>query len=157
MMEQSRTIVSLILEQRQKKSIPVRQPLNQATIYSFSPFVLNLIKIIQDETNIKNLNFIEKGDMRVEIDPNITPELKEEGTYRELLRAIQDMRKKMGLTPNEGISLTMQTTDEGKNLVQKFENDLKKTALASLVEFKANEGEELKISDLVFKVKIDKI
>ena len=46
-----------------------------------------------------------------------------------MVRAIQDMRKKMGLTPSNIISLVVETNDEGKNLVQKFEADLLKPFL----------------------------
>jgi len=103
----------------------------------------------------------------VELDIQITPELKEEGDYRELARALQDMRKKMGLTPSDVITLLIETDDAGKKLIQKFENDLKKTVLVSKIEFKNTDGEparphdegaggEVKIDELVFKIKIEK-
>jgi len=76
--------------------------------------------------------------------------------HREFLRALQDMRKKAGLTPSDPIALSLETSDEGKALVQKFEADLKKVALASEIKFGQNDGEEVKVGDLVFKIKIEK-
>ncbi len=160
-MEQVREIVTLGLEARQKAGIKVRQPLAKLEVKNYT---LNseYTELIKDELNVKEikrsaLESSKRTDLEeVELDINITPDLKEEGDYRELVRAIQDMRKKMGLTPSNIISLVVETNDEGKNLVQKFEADLLKTILASKVEFKANEGEPLKIDELVFKIKIEK-
>ena len=90
------------------------------------------------------------------LDTKITPELKLEGNYRELVRAVQDMRKKIGLTPNDVISLVIETNDIGKKLIQKFEVELLKIVLASKIEFKENDGEETKIDELVFKIRIKK-
>jgi len=157
-MEVVRSIVTLGLEARQKAGIKVRQPLKQLEIVARKLSDQHL-KIIKDELNIKNINYILKikiGIQKVNLNTEITPELKQEGDYRELVRAIQDMRKKMGLTPSDVISLAVETNDAGKKLVQKFETDLLKTILASKIEFKQNDGESLKIDELVFKIKIEK-
>ena len=62
----------------------------------------------------------------------------------------------MGLTPSDIISLVVETNGEGKKLIQKFETKIKKTILVSKIEFKTNEGEPLKIDELLFKVQIKK-
>ena len=83
------------------------------------------------------------------------------------MRALQEMRKTQGLTPNDIISLVFETNEVGKNLIQKFETDMKKTVLVSRVEFRKNDGpasaknssetmQEIKIDDLFFKIKIKK-
>lgn len=41
----------------------------------------------------------------IELDTKITPELKEEGTIRELIRHIQEMRKAAGFKPRQLISV----------------------------------------------------
>jgi len=156
-----RSIVTLGLEARQRAGIKVRQPLNQLGIVS-EGLSDDYIEIIKDELNIKNIYYILKIKMglnKVNLNTNITPELKQEGNYRELARALQDMRKKMGLTPNNIVVLTFETNDLGKKLIHKFETDMKKTVLVSRVEFSTLGGkdiEEIKIDDLVFKVKIEK-
>lgn len=154
-----RNLVTLGLEARQRAGIKVRQPLNKLEIVA-EKLSDEYIEIIKDELNIKNINYIMKVNLglnKVNLDTNITPELQSEGHYRELARALQDMRKKIGLTPSDVIELSFETNDAGKKLIQKFEADMKKTVLVSKIEFKENDGEEVKVDELVFKVKIDKI
>jgi isoleucyl-tRNA synthetase len=143
-----RGVVSSLLKERQKANIPVRQPLQMAT----GPSVLEkYLDIVKDELNIKIYGIDSYG-----LDTNITPELKQEGDYRELVRGLQDMRKKMGLTPSDVITLVISTTDAGRKLIEKFESDMKKTVLASSVEFVENDGEAIKVDDIAFKVKISR-
>ena len=88
------------------------------------------------------------------LDTEITPELKQEGDYRELLRSLQDMRKNQGLTPSDIVTLSVETSDAGKKLIRKFENEIKKTVLVSEIRFENNSGDEIKIDELLFKVKM---
>jgi isoleucyl-tRNA synthetase len=148
-MKQVREVISTLLKERQKANIPVRQALLSAS----GPSVIKkYLEIVKDELNVKVYSMGSYG-----IDTNITPELKQEGDYRELVRALQDMRKKMGLTPSEVVNLEVETNLSGKELLEKFGTDLKKTVLVSNIELKANDGEEIKIGELVFKVQIAKI
>ncbi len=162
-MGMTREVVSLGLEARQKAKVQVRQPLQSIFIQDkkFDALEKNpeMLGLIKEELNIKDVIFdhsSKKGAESVVIDINISAELKQEGNYRELLRAIQDMRKKQGLTPSDVITLTIETNDVGKNLIQKFEQDMKKVVLASKIELAQTEGEEANISGLLFKVKISK-
>ncbi|MCX6751518.1 MAG: class I tRNA ligase family protein [Candidatus Nomurabacteria bacterium] len=160
-MQKVREIVTLGLEARQKAGIKVRQPLAKLEVKNYN-LDEKYSELIRDELNVKEIKRSALGSSKrtdldeVELDTNITPELKEEGDYRELVRAIQDMRKKMGLTPSDAISLTVETNEEGKKLIQKFETELLKVVLASKIEFKQNEGETLKIDELIFKLQIIK-
>ncbi len=146
-MQVARDIVSTLLKERQQKNIPVRQQLASGT----GPAAL-YSDIIKEEVNIQEY----KPTGVFGLDTEITPELKEKGNYRELVRALQDMRKKMGLTPSDVIKIVFETDEVGKNLVQKFESDMKKTVLASSVGFENNTGDTVKIGDLVFKIKLEK-
>ncbi|KKR74853.1 MAG: Isoleucine-tRNA ligase [Candidatus Nomurabacteria bacterium GW2011_GWA1_40_8] len=152
-----REVVSLGLKERQVHNIPVRQPLAVLKLKEKRKLSSEYTELIKDELNVKEVCFDNSVQNEVELDVNITEELKQEGNYRELLRALQDMRKKMGLTPNDVISINFETDHIGKKLIQKFETDMKKTVLVSEIHFKKNDGEEVKIDDLVFKVKIVKI
>ena len=155
-MEEIRNIVTLGLEARQKVKIQVRQPLASLEVKNLA-FGDEYIYLIKDEINVKEVVENKNIENEVLLDTKITPELKEEGNYRELARALQDMRKKMNLTPSDVVALAFETNEAGKKLIQKFETDIKKTVLVSKIEFQNNDGDEIKINELVFKVKIDKI
>jgi len=154
-MQKVRDIVTLGLEARQKAGIKVRQPLLEIRLKEYD-LEKEYTKIIKDELNVKIVMI--KPDLQegVELNTEIGEELKQEGNYRELVRAMQDMRKKIGLTPSDVISVIFETDENGKKLIQKFENDMKKTVLASEIEFEKNDGDEVKIEEFSFKIKIKK-
>ena len=94
-MEEVRKIVSLGLEARAKSGIKVRQPLQKLKIKNLKlKNNEDLIKLIKDELNVKEVIFDDKISGEVELDTTITPELKKEGELRELVRGLQDLRKK---------------------------------------------------------------
>ena len=119
-------------------------------------YIKEYSELIKDELNVKEVVQEKNIEGEVELDIQITQELKEEGYYRELARALQDMRKKIGLTPSDVVILTLETDDVGKELIEKFETDMKKTVMVSKIEFEKNNGEEIKIDSFIFKVKIEK-
>lgn len=154
-MEEVRNIVNQALKERQKKGIAVRQPLNELKVKSVR-LKDEYIEILKDELNIKNVVFVEReeGGEKVILDFTITPELKKEGEYREILRAVQDMRKKEGLVPSDMVDIVLSIST--KELVEKFMDEFIKTVGAKNVIFKDNEGEEIKIGDLIVKIKLVK-
>ena len=175
-MEKCKIISTIVHELRQKVKLRVRQPLSKLCLFGSSfhtwTYKDSLIEILKNELNVKSIEditktstgFIENKEgwitsklydrVWVSLDTRITPELQQEGNYRELLRAIQDIRKKLGLTPSDIILLTLETNEAGKQLIQKFDIDMKKIILASEIEFRENNGEEVKIDELVFRIKI---
>lgn len=171
-MQKAREIVSLGLEARQKAGMKVRQPLSALRIKEYA-LDKEYTKIIKDELNIKLVQVDPNFGEGIILNTEITPELKMEGDYRELVRGIQDMRKKMGLTPSDVISVFVETDENGKKLIQKFEDDLKKIVSSSVVQFENNEGtakssfaespesseedfRDIKIGELNFKISIQK-
>jgi len=154
-MKQVREIVTLGLQARQEAGIPVRQPLIDLTIKNYE-LDKEYTSIIKEELNIKMVIINNSMSEEVKINTLITEELKQEGQYRELIRAIQDIRKKKGLNPNDVITLTIGTDEAGQELINKFKDELKKAVIAKDVQIKENEGQEIKIDEMVFKVIIEK-
>lgn len=153
-----RDIASGVLMVRQTAGIRVRQPLAKLQIQDLTlQNKTELLEIIKDEVNVETIIFNKRLVAGFNLDTTITKDLKEKGNYRELVRALQDMRKKMGLTPSDLVTLTIKTDKEGEKLVNKFESDLKKTVQVSSIDFTENDGEEVKVEDLVFKVKLVKM
>jgi len=102
-METVRDVVSQALEIRQKANIKVRQPLG--TLSTSSAFQVGFSKLIEDEVNVEHVVFEKDLHNTVELDTTITPELKEKGEVRELIRSIQDLRKQAELSPKDKATL----------------------------------------------------
>ncbi len=58
-----------------------------------------LLELIQDEVNVKEVVF----GKELKLDTTITPELREEGTVREFIRNLQEMRRDAGFQPKQAI------------------------------------------------------
>ena len=99
-MEKVREVVSLALAERAKAGIKVRQPLSELRITDYElRKEKELLELIKEEVNVKKITF----GKSFKLDTKITSELKEEGIIREIIRQIQEMRKKAGLKPKDKI------------------------------------------------------
>ncbi|MCC6405259.1 MAG: class I tRNA ligase family protein [Candidatus Yanofskybacteria bacterium] len=92
-MEQVRTHISAGLAIRKDQQIKVRQPLRAVTIPG-TQLPSDLEALIRDELNVKEVNYMPGAP--VSLDTTIGTELRAEGFAREVMRAIQDMRKEAG-------------------------------------------------------------
>jgi isoleucyl-tRNA synthetase len=105
-MESARGICQLIHGQRQKFALKLRQPLAKVTVDSNLKLDSELITVIAEETNVKEVVFDYKTDLlNVVLDTNLTPELISEGEYRDLIRAIQVLRREADLQINDQIKI----------------------------------------------------
>jgi len=139
-MEEVRKICELAHAVRKETKIKVRQPLSELTITNGGIKISEDLKqLIKDELNVKKTVVKEgKGELKVSLDTQITPELKAEGEARELVRQIQDLRKKAGCRLDEKIKVAGPNWPKDKNL----QNYIKKETLAT----ELLSGHELKIS-----------
>jgi isoleucyl-tRNA synthetase len=116
----ARQSVEKILAARSEAGIKVRQPLSSVTVYSSTTKPnLQVLQVLMDEVNVKKvvwnttnnsevpadededqvkLDSNTKDSSHVELDTVITPELKEEGDARDLMRQIQKLRQQAGLS-----------------------------------------------------------
>ncbi len=159
-MEEVRRVVALGLEERAKAGVKVKQPLASLKIKNKKSNLKNkegLLKLIMDEVNVKSVVFGEDIEGEVEIDTEISEELKQEGMVRELAREIQRLRKGAGLMPGDEAELAVEADEKGREFISKFAEEIKRAARLSAIDFApAPDGEEVKIEDLNFKVKIKK-
>jgi isoleucyl-tRNA synthetase len=151
-MEVVRKIVELGLAKRDEAGIKVRQPLNKFSIFNFQFSISEYEDLIKDELNIKDIKIEkDKGELRVELDTEITPELKQEGIKRELVRFINGLRKEAGMTIKDRAVIYWQSeSKEIKQAIEKYKNEIIKDTLAS----EMNEGESDNI-DLSKEVKVN--
>jgi len=77
-----------------------------------------LIQLIKEELNVKEVSFTKgKEELVVELDTKITPQLKAEGEARELIRQIQELRKKKDCRLDEEIKVTLPKLPKEKKLI----------------------------------------
>ncbi|MFA6006665.1 MAG: class I tRNA ligase family protein [Candidatus Paceibacterota bacterium] len=127
-----RKVASLGLEARAKEKIAVRQPLAKLELKDATlEGKTELLELIKDEVNVKQILFNKELESEVKLDTVLTDELKQEGELRELMRAVQDLRKTKGLEPGQVIRLTLSKSYE--TLAKKFETELKKGVRAEKI------------------------
>ena len=106
-MARTRQIITDALALRMQKSdtedqIKIRQPLSKLT-YDGDKLDEFYEQIIADEVNVKKVAHGKK----LALDKTLTKELKEEGTAREIIRAVQSARKHAGLRQDDQIRLSL--------------------------------------------------
>lgn len=137
-MELTKKIASLALSARTEKGVAVRQPLAKVRVLGAKSLVLDYEQLIKDEVNVKEVEWVssdyldKKGDeaglsreMSVELDTNITEELKAEGYARELIRAIQDLRKERGFTVSQKVKVVCPNTSENNLALKAMGDEIK--------------------------------
>ncbi len=163
MMDATKKIVEVAMRLRAESKIIVRQPLASLKLkvtpdngnklgHASENLKEEYLEIIKEEINVKEIIVDDSIQGEIELDTNITPELKEEGDYRELLRAVQDLRKRNGLTPKDKPKLFVYSNDN--DFVKKFEGELSKTASIDSISYQENEGEEIIIGEKKIKLKL---
>lgn len=128
-MQLVRDIVALGMSLRVENEIKVKQPLSKLQVTKSDKDFLELIK---DELNVKEVLLVEKIEkglktkkekgLEVGLDIKITPELKQEGIARELIRHIQNMRKQADYNVSDQIVTSFQLPAISKQLKEVFKN-----------------------------------
>ncbi|MFA6474779.1 MAG: isoleucine--tRNA ligase [Patescibacteria group bacterium] len=139
-MNKTRELVENVLALREKLNIKIRQPL--ATVTLPSGLDPEYIDVLLEEVNIKHHKY---GDV-VEIDTTLTPELKDEGMLRELVRSLNALRKTLKFTINDQKKLLYHTTPALSVIFQKYDADLQTSIIVSAI------GESDQIQEHILKV-----
>ena len=141
-MKEVRNFANLALAKRAELGIKVRQPLSKLKIKNEKLKIKGnreLLNILADEINVKQVIFDSKIKNEIELDANITSELRSEGLLREFARMVQDLRQDAGYHPKDKMELFIEAPTEIEALLRNFEKTLKKEIGAERVEFKKTE------------------
>jgi len=157
-MDSVKIIIVLGHEDRKFNKIKVRQPLNKIIITiakEFRKFDERLEDLIKDELNVKSVEFevvsikeiknaqknVPAGftagnfNFMVRLDTQLTKELRVEGEARDIVRMIQQERKRLGTRLGEKIDVVLPSWPK------EFESYIKKRALVNSLQ----KGKELKV------------
>jgi len=153
-MQLTRRFVKMGLAARSRVGIKVRQPLRELKVNEDVGGEMG--ELIKDEVNVKRVSFAggiaddpgfvreEEINWEIGLDTAITDDLRLEGEARELVRRIQELRKKAGFEVDNRIKLRYQG---GLDIFQKFGDLIGKETLAD--EMSEGESKEADISELV--------
>lgn len=125
----ARAVVEQGHSKRKEAGIKVRQPLDSVRLNLPSLLSEKVASLVRDELNVKNV-LQEKGkDVEIKLDTKITDELKAEGDARDIVRMIQEERKRLGTLPNEKIIVELpswpkefETYIKKKTLIEELKN-----------------------------------
>ena len=143
-MGQLREAINKGLSERAASGIKVRQPLQSATVsYAFADRLAKFSEIICDELNVKETVFTtvhqENGahheEVKVVLDTKINTKLKQEGLIREVIRQVQNARKKADLQIDDRIKLSLSTREESlRQAIQNLGDLVSEETLATKIE-----------------------
>lgn len=147
-METVRSYVNQGLSLRAKAGLKVRQPLASVTIPKLGEHV-DFVPILQDELNVKKVIVSKKpiklseddarlygvSEADVFMDRVLTPELLREGMMRDVIRQVQESRKKAGLDVSDRIKLQLTTSDkELQKAIKENSAEICNETLATMVQ-----------------------
>lgn len=137
-MDEIRRLASLALAEREKAGIKVRQPLAKLSVKNLKLQTLDkeLWALLKDEINVKEIKFDNQIKNEIELDTNITPDLRKEGIIRELTRVIQGLRQSAGYQPQETVTVMLDLPKELLEIVEENLALLRQNVKAAEVLFK---------------------
>jgi isoleucyl-tRNA synthetase len=128
-----RDLIAQGLAQRALEGVKVRQPLSSVDLTTVRNIDEQLQEIVKEELNVKRINIavIPGKKNNAKIDTLITPELREEGMSRELVRCIQSARKQADFNVEDRISLFVESeSPEILQVIQKYKDTIMSETLA---------------------------
>ena len=145
-MEEVRRLATIGLAARAESKIKVRQPLKKLKVKSEKRKIAgDLLDILKDEVNVKEIVWDSKLEKEVELDVVLTKELREEGVVREFVRMVQDLRQSANYKPQDIVILSVELPDMFRVVLENNILSLKKDAKLSVVEFKKSDKNDAQV------------
>ena len=121
------------------------------------PTVIETVDVEIISEDIPGWTIAQEGRITVALDIEITPELKNEGMARLIIKRIQTLRKESGLEIIDRIKVTIEKNDILENAVKAFGEHICSQVLANELTFgEVSDGFETEFGDFSAKVKIER-
>lgn len=159
-MDKVRELINQGLSQRAAAGIKVRQPLQKVSIYGADGLKEQLIETISDELNVKKVELKQGKVLKAEIDMSITLELLREGISREVIRYVQNARKKAGLKVDDRIILNLTSEDEDiVKAIDEYKDEIARETLTKLLSDSEQKlfSKEVEINGRRLTLSLDKV
>ena len=128
----ARSLVEQIHARRQEAGIKLRQPLSRVTIKGPDMSLRKeLIMIMGEELNTKEVVIKNSPILQITLITHISQDLLLEGQMREIIRSIQDLRKKENISYDKLVDVSYEMSEINIKTVEKFEKEIKKRTLTS--------------------------
>ncbi len=157
-MAETRRIASEALRVRAELGVKVRQPLATLKVKSDKLTEENkkdLLELLKDEVNVKEIIFDPTLTEEFEFDARITPELKTEGMLRDVIREIQQLRQKAGLVRRDSIEVSFAGPPELRLALESGEVVFKKAVGAKRLVLLGDKPNSFKHAVTEADIKID--
>ena len=147
------------MAERDRAKIGLKWPLAKAVVYIKEKEIKNIEGIIKQQLNIKAVE-LKDGELKVELDTKMSPELEAEGYARELARNIQAARKKAGLVKEDLIELEIHS--DVNDILKRNEKFISERVNSKKIHFEKTQGnydysEESKIKGNSVKIFFKKL
>ncbi len=164
-MSMVRKIAELGLAKRDMAKIKIRQMLASLTVQGMVPLDPEYRDLVLAELNIQNLLFTkpQAPKLTVELDTVLSPELKQEGLKREIIRSLNLLRKENKLTLQDQVQIYYQTSDSAlkQSLLEMKTTIMKETLARDFLpglpeQVSSQQQRELKFADQVILLSLEK-
>ncbi|MGA9775928.1 MAG: isoleucine--tRNA ligase [Candidatus Dormiibacterota bacterium] len=110
---------------REAAGVPIRQPLSAARVTG-AELSAELRQVLEQEINVRKVRCTSPdGPLAIELDFELTPELRQEGAVRSLVRQVQSCRKSAGLRPGQPAELFLSGEDRLLEIARLGERQLR--------------------------------
>ena len=149
-----RSIISVVSEIETSTTSVVKQPvfflwfcipLLKLSIKNTKNLSKKHLAIIAEEINVKEVVEDKTLNDSLLLDTKLTKELIEDGQIRELIRGIQNQRKKTGCLTTDVVDVSISETTEMIDLIRKNEKYIKDSALISKLNLKKEDATSIEI------------
>ncbi|MFW5827218.1 MAG: isoleucine--tRNA ligase [Alkalispirochaeta sp.] len=121
------------------------------------PVDITIESVLIQRQEKENLRVLNEGSLTVALDPEITPELFQEGLVRDLIRAVQNLRKDQGFDVTERIVVALEGSDDLVSAVQRYEDYFSGETLTEEITWHPDDSAvELSIGDYTVRITIRK-